>query len=632
MPWVRYCRYRGPAVDRKRPHIAKGAEIRIWTGKKSRHNSRLQRCAAGPLEEDTPMAEDRQYLFNIEWLPQEVQHYHGPRKRMKETLRKYPVSDQTAYDQKQVIEHIVTKYHQYANAIDKIKFYRIIDEGAKTHLRFFVVWCNYRVEAREELFLNSEEIAASTGWYPVITGRRAFHHQRHLLDFVDDGLKKAMNKSNIEKLPGLGNLVDIMNFSKGAGTSILLKTTTYDLILDSGMPDDTLKFNELRPHTRKWLIVSHSHKDHTGGLRPFVEDSNYVIAISPISLELFLNTMAGFVDINTYLPKNFFYRVAPMWYRSAYKFADGSSIATVPTYHFPGSVGYLFTFSDGKTLFYSGDLNVSASYLAEKLGFAEGEAFAFDLGLPHVDYGIIEGALVGRRIGSPSSGTRDIFQGIAHSVANGRNHLLLTPASDYGLFLFLFLYDKLISRSTRKADIRLFVDPQIVKQLEIIEWRMKRKQAGSLDDSLLGFLKNRNTLAESVRVYDFTADTTDNLKQINDREIRSVFILDDQRYADHSYLSPAILALMEKSGLDISRVGKGATLPTASDLIDNNRITDFDGDVWLLHSSERMLMDYLLKGKQSYGQVYLFHNFKRRFEKFIKQLQQSGYSGNVSSL
>jgi hypothetical protein len=131
--------------------------------------------------------EVRQYHFDIEWLPQEAQRYHGPRKRMIEFFRKYPISEQMAYDQKRVIEYISTKYHQHTNAIDKIKFYKIFDEKTKTHLRFILVWCNNCVATREELFLNSEEITASTGWYPVITGRRVFHHQRPLLDFVDIG-------------------------------------------------------------------------------------------------------------------------------------------------------------------------------------------------------------------------------------------------------------------------------------------------------------------------------------------------------------------------------------------------------------------------------------------------------------
>jgi len=40
------------------------------------------------------------------------------------------------------------------------------------------------------------------------------------------------------------------------------------------MPDDALKLEELRPNTKKWLFISHSHKDHTGGMRPFIEDKN----------------------------------------------------------------------------------------------------------------------------------------------------------------------------------------------------------------------------------------------------------------------------------------------------------------------------------------------------------------------
>lgn len=264
---------------------------------------------------------------------------------MIEYLRKY-ISTQKELDQKQVIQHLITKYQCYSHAIMKIKFYKVFDHKSKLTLRFFLIWCNYDVKTREELYLNSEEITASTGWYPVITGHRTFHHQRQSLDFIDNGLKKAMNKSDIENLPGLGNLLDIVNLNKGTGTSILLRTTTYDLILDSGMPGDKLELDELRYAARKWIFVSHSHKDHTGGLHQFIRDKNFVIAISPIGLELLFNAISGFADINTYLTKDFFYRVAPMWYRTIYRFSDGSSVETIPTYHFPGSIGYLFTFSN----------------------------------------------------------------------------------------------------------------------------------------------------------------------------------------------------------------------------------------------------------------------------------------------
>jgi hypothetical protein len=570
--------------------------------------------------------------FHIEWLPEEEQHYHGPRKHMKEMLIRHSVTEEKRFNQAQVIKHIISKYPQYLDAIEKIKFYRIIDEASKAPLHFFIIWCNYSMEVREELYAKRDLITGTTGWYPVITRHRVFHHNRTLLDLIDNGLKKSMNKSAIERLPGLGNLLEITNFSEGSGTSILLKTTSYDLILDAGMTGDELKFGQLRPQTRKWLFISHSHKDHTGGMDPFLKGKQYMIAINPISFELFLNAIEDLHDLDTYLPKDLFYRLAPMWYRSVYKFNDGSSIQTIPTYHFPGSIGYLFTFSNGETLFYSGDLNISASYLGETIGVGNGNVSLFDLGRKSIDYGLIEAAFVGRKIGSNNSNVKDLAQAIESSAIAKCNHLLITPPSDYGFFLFLHLYNTLISKSTRKIDVRLFLDSKIIKQLEILEWRIKRKQTGSLDDGLLEFLKKRTTIAESVRVFDFSYDTENNLQQLSNRNIAGIFILDDQKLKDPTYISSSVLALMNQPGLDISCVGKAATKTIPSNLFGDAPIVDFDGHVWLLHSTEELLKNYFLKGPQQYKQVYLFHNFKDRLKRFVKQLNQSGYSGTITPL
>jgi hypothetical protein len=578
------------------------------------------------------MAEDLIMPFHIEWLPEEEQHYHGPKKHMKEMLFKHSVTEEKQFNQAEVINHVISTYPNYLDSIEKIKFYRIIDEASKAPLHFFLIWCNYSMEVREELYASRDKITATTGWYPVITGHRVFHHKRSSLDLIDKGLKKSMNKSAIVRLPGLGNLLEITNFSEGKGTSILLKTTNYDLILDAGMTEEELKFDQLSPQTRKWLFISHSHKDHTGGMDPFIKGKQYAIAINPVSLELFLNAIEDIHDLETYLPKDFFYRLAPMWYRSDYKFVDGSSIQTIPTYHFPGSIGYLFTFSNGETLFYSGDLNVTASYLGERFGHSNINHTSFDLGRKNVDYGLIEAAFVGRKIGTYNGNVIDLVQTIENSAIEGHNHLLFTPPNDYGFFLFLHLYDTLISKSTRKVDVRLFLDPRIIKQLAIIEWRMKRKQTGSLDDGLLDFLKHRTTLAESVRVFDFSYKIQSNLKQLSDRKIPGIFILDDQRADDPIYLSPSVFNLMQQSGLDVSRIGKAATKPMTSDLIGNCPITDFDGHFWLLHSTEKALSDYFLNGPQQYKQLYLFHNFKGRLEKFAKHLNQSGYRGKINSL
>jgi len=542
------------------------------------------------------------------------------------------VSDINAFNQAQVVEYILREFPEFSDSITKIKFYKIIDKDLGMLLRFFLVWCDFNLEAREVLFESSEKITASSGWYPVITGCRVFHHDRSLLDFVDNGLRRAMNKSNIEKLPGLGELLDIIKFSKGSGSSILLRTTIYDLLLDTGMPDDELNVSSLRSNLRKWIFISHNHQDHTGGLRSFVKDKDFVISMSPISLELYLNVMADVADLNLLLPRHFFYRLAPMWYRSVYKFADGSSVETVPTYHCPGSMGFIFTFSNGKTLFYSGDINVSESYLTEKVRSSEFEIPGFDLGRSHIDYGIIDASFVGRKIGSIAGSPQDLIDAIENSIITRRNHLLLTQPTDYGYFLFLHLYDTMIAKSTRRVDIRLFIDGQILKQLEIIEWRMKRKQLGSLDNALIEFLKRRKTFAESVRVYNFNVNTEENLINMNERKLNAVFILDEQRINDQEYISNTVLRLMEEPGLDISRVGKAATKPTTSERSLDRNIAGYDDSFWLLHTNEELLGNYLIAGKQTYRELYLFHNFKKRLKNFIKQIEQSGRCEKVTSL
>jgi hypothetical protein len=574
------------------------------------------------------MIYDKQIPFNIEWLPQEEQHYHGPRKRMREFLQKYPLSEHEIFRQEQVIDFLVTIYSRYIQAIMKVKFYKIVDETSTKPLHFFIIWCNYNVEAREELYQRCEEITASTGWYPVITGHRAFHHQRQFLDYIDNGLKKAMNKSAIERLPGLGKYIGIVNLDSGLGTSILVKTTTYDLILDTGMPDDKLKIEEFRETARKWIFISHSHKDHTGGMNRFVKNKNYIIAISPISLELFLNAIADYEDISSYLAKDFFYRLAPMWYRSKYRFSDGSSIETIPTYHFPGSMGYLFTFSNGKTLFYSGDLNVSASYFSNR-GNAKN---LFNNNRLNIDYGIIDGAYIGRQIGSHTNSMQNISQHIESSLMSGRNFLVLTPPSDYGLFLYLHLYELLVTSLRKQYNICLFLDSDIINQLNILEWRIKRKETGSLDDAIIEFLEKRKTLAESVLVYDFMFDTISNLEQINERNINAVFVLNDQKFTDNTYLSLEMFDLMENNGLDIARFGKAVSKPTQVDFIDEHRIQNYDDDTLLLHTTEQLLVEYFLQGNHTYENVYLFHNFGNRLKRFILNLQQSGYNKQMTPL
>lgn len=571
---------------------------------------------------------EKKYPFNVEWLPKNNQRYHGPRKRMREMHEKYDLDESEVFTQTQVITFLMKNYAKFIPSIMKLKFYQITDKNRT--LRFFILWCDYNAEAREHLFEDAGNIISQTGWYPMITGHRVFHHGLKLVDYMDTNLKKAMNKTNIKSLPGLGHLQEIVNLSKGEGTSIIIKTSTYDIVLDAGMSIEDLQIDQFRSETRKWLFLSHSHHDHIGGLATFVKNKKFVISGSPLTLEfILLKITSNGVKLSEYFPKDFFYRFAPMWYRSLYNFSDGSSIETFPTYHYPGSMGFLFTFSNGETLFYSGDLNISSSYLLTSK--KELKDFAsYEIGLPSVDFGLFDGAFIGRKIGSESSDGEEILKHLELSLLKGRNHLMLTPPFDYGLFLYLHLYYELISNSD-KLKIAIFLDSNIIRQLEILEWRLKRKRKGELDDALIDFLKARKTLAESVRIFDIEKNFEKNIKYFVDNNVPIVLILDDSKLNQESYIQLNVLTYVKQVGLDISRIGKASTKRT-SDYIMNLTVKDFDGGNWLLHSQEQLLKNYFLYGNQKYKQVYIFHNYKKRIQHFVKLMKEEGYTGKISHL
>ncbi len=91
---------------------------------------------------------------------------------MRETLLKYSQTGQKRFSQKQVIDYLLKNFSLYISNIEKIKFYRISNKATKDPLYFILIWCNYSIEAREELFAQGDQITAITDWYPLITGHR----------------------------------------------------------------------------------------------------------------------------------------------------------------------------------------------------------------------------------------------------------------------------------------------------------------------------------------------------------------------------------------------------------------------------------------------------------------------------
>jgi len=560
--------------------------------------------------------------FQIEWLPGSPQHYHGPRRRMRRLLgRRLP--DMPVSTQVHVADYLVENYPDMVRHINKIKFYSIVSK--KTRLRFFILWCGYAVAARERFFNDGQRITQDTGWYPMVTGHRVFHHRRPLVDFLDRGFRMS-GATDTAKHAGLGLLEAIHDLSGDLGTAIHIQTSNYDLVMDASLAPEYIDEEHFREGKDKWLFLSHAHLDHAGGF-PYFLFAPWVISSSRVTMELVLRAMAYNNEglLKERLPADFFYRLSLMSYRRTLSFPDGSSVEPVETYHFPGSMGFLFTFADQTSLLYTGDLNVSASYVLNR---REDEgAYLFDIGHEAIDYAIIDAAFVGRGIGRKISPNSPLDR-IVGVLNQGKNAVVLIPPRDYGVFLFLSLYQDIVS-SDRKVDrARVFLDPEVIEQLQLYEWYLKRKRSETLDNAFLRFHKSRSTLAESVRVFHAGVRLEDNLRELAAADLSALMILGTKEH--RRFLSDRNVGFLKKRGVQVFRVAKAIEraprLPFES-------VVDVDAGEWLLHTPERLLEDYLVAGPQQFRRkVFLFHNYPARLKRFIRGLRQRGLRTSVLPL
>lgn len=509
-------------------------------------------------------------------------------------------------------------------SVEKVKFYSMPDDDGFP-LTFALVWVGNDYDAREVLFTEAARIVQATGWYPVVTGHRVFHHQRALRDRFEEGMRRAMNRRAIERLPGLGLLEGFESLSQGESTSIWVRTSVYDLVLDTGMRPEDLRSDFLRPGKRKWLFLSHSHRDHAGNLSTFLADRRFTIAASPLALEICLERLARFENLALDdLADHVWRRLTPMWYRADYRFADGSSVTPIANFHCPGSMAFLFTFADGERLLFSGDLNVDSAYL--------GVATSFRIPDGPIQHVLLDAAIVGRKVGDERrSGRDDLTDVVTATLVESKTAIVLCPAEDYGVLAFLHLYDRLVSRKGRVLDSVVIVDPWILDQLAAIEWRLKRKRVGELDDAFGAFLKRRATVAESVRVYDAGRALERNLTGLRQLGKAITLILDESRWNDPVFLTDSILDSLV-AHCRLIRLGRSATRPLKSERREPPETVELDSFQWLLHSTEGALARFIIQNSDRFGAVWLFHNYPKRLRSFIGRIEATGYSGSLQAL
>jgi glyoxylase-like metal-dependent hydrolase (beta-lactamase superfamily II) len=314
-------------------------------------------------------------------------------------------------------------------------------------LRILLCWTANDAHGRGLLFDLGPEIAAQTGWYPMVIGpwrapgRDAAVH-----------LARGALRAPPELAWPLGELVSIrdLTYGKGneSGVAFALQTSEAQLVFDLGMLEANPDLVEAI-ETANLIVVSHAHRDHAGGLPMALERSKAPILMTEATLLELLSIRIG---LDAGLVKTLLGRALVCTSDGEVRFGDGGTLNLWPANHGPGSVCSLVSTSSGTTLMYSGDFSITSAYGDTVLHAIRGTG---SRPMPRqVDWAIVDGTFLGRRLETAKESA--YFSDFIRQTIDAQRHgLVIADASDVALLLYLELFGLAMGRNKR-AEVQVY--------------------------------------------------------------------------------------------------------------------------------------------------------------------------------
>lgn len=534
-------------------------------------------------------------------------------------LAKFEQTGQARMSQKEFLDYVQSNYKEITASIQKVKFYAYQYKGDVLH--FAILWVSDNALARDELFEKGPEITVNTGWYPLITGSRIGRKAQAADIYIRESLRKCANRTRFENLFNLGSPISIEKAYKGAGNAILLKTTKWNVLFDTGTEPKKLRLDKLDENKKTIVILSHGHSDHTGGLIKIIQDRNFFIIATEITLDLILNRYDHLYGLKNVLPKTFFYRFFPARYDCVYNFTSGGNLSLFFSSHYPGSAMILLTFPDGKRLFYSGDFSISPIFgESVKSQLMEPRSSFWRTAENHIDMAIIDVALASQDKSFISISKDKLMERIDSIVDKNGSVILLVKPQDCGLFLYIDLFTRYLIGS-KKRRTPIYVDPILKRQLNTLDKYLKLKWTHAIWPRLKELLRKRVTPCESVWLFEMKDGWPKNFERHRITCRPSIFILDYDRVVNHNYENPNALSQLILNADLICIIGKVASQSQIKEIYKNKIIKtrnlniNISGDVlildglsWMPHCTRKEIEEVVQCFMKKVGSIVFFHS------------------------
>ena len=490
-----------------------------------------------------------------------------------------------SYDE--FFDYLEQTYGIEAHSIDCVTFYDYTWKEDNFRFSIAYVYTEPNLYIRDVLFDEREKTTASTGWYPMVSGKRAHFTQ----------LKMQSKQSYWDMLKTkapyvhLGKPISLKRVAiDPSSTAILLKCENGSILLDTGFGVESDTIDEV-----SFIFISHFHRDHSGGLFDFLRRKEVPVILSDITLEYLINLRGVDNADKERLVKN-----AVLIERLIKNHPINLTLDFFASYHCPGAYGIKYKYYRDIVIF-PGDFCMLngfydySNHIHSVFSNPKGKTyFLTDCAIvPRGDFAI----------------TDKSFSDISEIIRTNKNHQIFLSRSPESLFN---VYIKLFRMSVDEHYDWIFVvNDELFDLLQstLRAWILSTNKADPYIRYVLG--NSGINYAESYRLFPVSR-----ISQFSNYSQRRLILLSTFFDLD------SINSIINTRETDLYVSGPLAVSKDIKDAICNytfNSIYLLSSPDWSFHTDKETLRQLLSRENQQNVSFILFHAFSKDLKKFIKE-------------
>ncbi len=501
------------------------------------------------------------------------------------------------------LDYIKIHYPQFYENFEWLTFYRYPvyppalstrkGERVSFDMRIVVSHTQPAPHVRSALFEFREKITAATGWYPLVSGSKAWMGDAPYYRTLD-------RNENDEIKIILGRLIRICDAGElGLGNSLLIEGSAGSLLLDAGFDGPPKPITNLQA-----VFLSHFHYDHSGGIANVLSRQPVPVILSEASL-----SFLWYGEDTIYPVKKQIVNSAHLIELTAGHIRSDCTIHFFPVFHAPGSYGISIRDTEGHVVYYLGDACLRNGFMDSSRSLLE-QITAGDVEKPVKSYVVLDAAMIGKvgfvpsKEGTPVHVLESILKNNFH-----RNIVFVSDSPESLIYSFLLAFYQ--TRGVRDVQVNLALNNEIYK-LARSTLRPALSQKHVFTDPYVTHLIGGRAInfIESHRVYPLSA-----LPLFREDEHICIFTTLEE-VGSNAVLRKRIA---ESDVAILGPLALHGDIPGEIASCKPNHVMQIDSPEWSFHSDADDLASFIKTLNARGMHVILSHNSQENIAHFIKE-------------